>query len=219
MIVGYDMEKRRRPILKSYLEEYDSDFVIIDNEIRISYSEVKNITLSQKDNVRLVFDTVIFRNLKLQENRLKRSEFIDCVFYNCDITNNYFEASTFIRCEFYDSKLDGSHFVECFLEHLFFSNVLGKFLDISNSKIKLWEIHNSTLEESSWFSNSMKLLQFDTVNLFKADFYETSLQDVDLSSSNIEGMKIDINGIRGSIISEEQTILLCNLIGVKVKEN
>lgn len=212
------MRKRKKPIMKTILEEYQGNFKVENFEIRISYSEVNNTYLNGRKDIRFMFDTVIFRNVEMQENKNERSEFIDCIFYNCNLSNNYFESASFIRCEFYDSKLNGSHFVNSYLEHIYFSNVLGKYLDISECKIKLFEVKNSSFEESSWFTNKIKNLFFSDVNLVKAEFYKTLLSDVDLSKSDIEGMKIDLNGIRGSTISTDQAILLIGLIGVHIKE-
>lgn len=210
------MKKRKKPIIKVALEEINAELLEENYEIRVSYCEIQNAILEKKSGIKVVFDTVIFKNLKMNDNKLERSEFIDCIFYNCDITNNYFESSTFIRCEFHDSKLDGSHFIDSYLSDIYFKSVLGKFLDISNCKIKIFEIVDSSIEESSWFTNNMKDVSFINVSLTKSDFYQTKLDKIDLSTSNIEGMKIDLDGIKGASISKEQAILLCNLIGVNV---
>jgi len=212
------MRKRKIPIIKGFLEKYLGEFEEDKYEIRLSYLEVKNAVLKKETGIRLIFDTMIFRNLQMKEGKFERSEFVDCIFYNCDITNSYFESSTFIRCEFYDSKLDGAHFIDCYLEDVLFSNVLAKFLDLSECKIKIFEINNSTIDESSWFTNKISNLSLESSNLQKSDFYQSKLNKVDLSTCNIEGMKIDLEGIKGSTISKDQAILLCNLIGVNVKE-
>ncbi len=216
--MGCTMKKRKKPIMKAVLEKYKGEFTVENSEIMISYSEISNTHLNKRKGVKFLFDTVVFRNVEMQENKLERSEFIDCIFYNCNLSNNYFDSTSFIRCEFYDSKLDGSHFVDSYLEHIYFMNVLGKYLDITQCKIKFFEVTKSALEESSWFTNKIQNLFFSDSSLVKAEFYQTLLSDVDLSSSNIEGMKIDLNGLRGSTISTDQAVLLMGLIGVHIKE-
>ena len=44
------------------------------------------------------------------------------------------------------------------------------------------------------------------------------LKGIDLSNAKIEGMKIDVNNIRGATIDANQAVLLCSLIGVDIKE-
>lgn len=47
---------------------------------------------------------------------------------------------------------------------------------------------------------------------------ETSLNNIDISSCNINNIKIDLKSIKGVIVSEIQAIVLSQLLGIKIKE-
>ena len=48
-------------------------------------------------------------------------------------------------------------------------------------------------------------------------FYRTSLKDIDLSDSNIAGISVQLEDIKGAIINEFQAVDLLYLLGVKLK--
>lgn len=211
------MKKRKNPIIKSSLENFNGPFKYIE-DLSVEYVELTNENIINLNHERIVFDTVIFNHCHISDNILIRSQFIDCQFNHCIFTNNRFEESTFMRCVWKGSKLDGTHFINSHLEHILINSSTGRYLDIADSVMKIIEINHTNLNESSWFQNKIDQLIFDDVSLIKADVYETSLKDVDLSSTKIETLRIDLKDIKGAIISNEQAPLLCNLIGVQIKE-
>jgi uncharacterized protein YjbI with pentapeptide repeats len=204
--------------MKATLDEQPRIQFPLLEDTRIEYANIHKYSFLSTSNVHLVFDTVSFRDCTFKQCSLERAEFIDCVFHNCEFTNNTLQNSLFVRCEFYDSKLDGSHFVESLFEHVLVKNCSGKFLDFSDTTLKVVDFVDTSLRESVWFTTKIKQVRLLNINLQKADFYETSLKSVDLSSSLIDGMRIDLKGIQGASIAEDQAVLLCNLIGVDVIE-
>lgn len=64
-----------------------------------------------------------------------------------------------------------------------------------------------------------KLIKIESliVDLTQAQFFKTSLRDIDLSNSLIDGIAISLEDIKGATISELQAVDLISLIGVKIK--
>ena len=52
----------------------------------------------------------------------------------------------------------------------------------------------------------------------QSQIFKTSLKNIDLSNSFIDGIVISIEDIKGAIINEYQAINLISLLGVKIKE-
>ena len=63
----------------------------------------------------------------------------------------------------------------------------------------------------------MKNINFEKVDLTQAQFFKTSLKNIDLSDSIIEGIAISIEDIKGVTINQFQAVDLMYLIGVKIK--
>lgn len=58
---------------------------------------------------------------------------------------------------------------------------------------------------------------FDNNDMSNITIYD-SMNNVSLVNNNINGININYNNIKGSIISKEQTIILCGLLGVKIED-
>ena len=64
----------------------------------------------------------------------------------------------------------------------------------------------------------IKNIYLKNSDLTKSQFYKTSLKNIDLSESNIAGISVTLEDIKGAIINQFQAIDLLYLLGVKVKE-
>ncbi len=211
------MKKRKRPIHRIPLEDFQGTITISIDENTIDYNTLKEIDYSNNEDVRIVFDTCVFDKCTLTNNTFLRSEFIDCKFQNCDLSNNTFTDSTFIRNEFTNCKFIGSHFVESYIDNTLIKDSICEYLDVANNKIKIFEIHNTDLTFSSWFENKIDGIYFKNNNISNSTFFKTKMKDLDISTCDIEKLRIDHESIRDMIISPLQAETFCHLLGLKVK--
>lgn len=211
------MKKRRRPIHKLLSGEYKGSLDINFDRNRIDNITITQKSLFDKENFTIIFDTCMFKKCTLSNNKFIKSEFIDCKFEACDLSNNTFSECTFIRCEFVNCRFVGTHFVESYLNHILIKDSLAQYLDVANCKAVILELFDTNLEESNWFDNFVEQLNFSNLNISKSYIYKTPLKDVDLSNSNIEGIKIDQSSIKGVTISSWQAEIFCRLLGIIVK--
>jgi len=198
------------------LEEYVGKLKLPDDSDIIDYKEITEKVLQQMEDFRIVFDTCVFQKTIIHHNVFQRSEFIDCKFIDCDLSNNTFQGSTFIRCEFVNTRLTGSHFVECFISHVLIDKSHCSLVDFADCKMEFCEFHDSIFNEANFFENQTKNLQFRGLKLEKASFYETPLNGVDMSTSDVYSLKTDLKSIKGAIISSFQAREICHLLGIKV---
>ena len=64
-------------------------------------------------------------------------------------------------------------------------------------------------------------VSFDACNLMEAEFYRTSLKGIDLSNSEISGIRITNlanNELRGSSVSSLQALELARMLGVEIRD-
>lgn len=73
------------------------------------------------------------------------------------------------------------------------------------------------LKPQKIFFNKLIKIESLIVDLTQAQFFKTSLRDIDLSNSLIGGIAISLEDIKGATISELQAVDLISLIGVKIK--
>jgi uncharacterized protein YjbI with pentapeptide repeats len=209
-------KKRKRPIYKYPLDQYIGEVIVPEDTDIIDYKEFLGSNLSNQYDYRIVFDTCVFNKATVTENVFKRSEFIDCTFIDCDLSNNEFHNCTFMRCEFKNTRFTGSHFIESFISHVLIEKSHCKYLDFADCKLELCEFTDSLFQEANFFDNEIKHISFSSLKLDQSTFYQTSLNGVDLSTSDIYNVKIDLKSIKGAEISSFQAREVCHLLGIKV---
>ena len=75
------------------------------------------------------------------------------------------------------------------------------------------------LRNSSFQENKIKNIILEEVDLTHAQFFKTSLKEIDLSSSIIEGIAVSVEDIKGATINQFQSLDLMYLLGVKIKDS
>jgi uncharacterized protein YjbI with pentapeptide repeats len=74
------------------------------------------------------------------------------------------------------------------------------------------------LQDSRLYNLTQKDWVLEECNLLDADWYKVSLANVDISTCDLSNIRMDVDSIKGSIISEQQAVSLANLLGVTVKK-
>jgi len=180
------------------------DYVFNNENIKLD----KNVEIK-----RCKFDGIIFDEVSIKFGTLEDVEFI-----NCDLSNLSFIDSHMFRVSFKNCKLLGTNFIDTTLDNIIIEDSMCSMANLTGVKINNSKISDSNFKSSSINNSELKNLILDRVNFSNSDFINTKLKDMDLSSCNIEEINIDLNCIKGAIISLEQTMDLIGLLGVKIKE-
>lgn len=200
---------------------------ILDNLKSLKYSDInkkevlkdyifnnENIELDKNVEIkRCKFDGIIFDEVNIKFGTLEDIEFI-----NCDLSNLSFIDTHIFRVKFKNCKLFGTNFIDTTLDNLTIEDCMCSMSNFTSVKINNSKISDSNFKTSNINNSELKNIILDRVNFSNSDFINTKLRDIDLSSCNIEEINIDLNCIKGAIISLEQTMDLIGLLGVKVKE-
>ncbi len=213
---GDNMKKRKKPIRKLALKEYNGSLITFKDYPLFDYLEICDTKIDNQEDYKIIIDACTLNKVTITNNTFLRTEFIDSTFINCDLTNNTFKESSFIRCEFIDCKLTGTHFIESHLEHIYINNTKAEFLDFADNKMKFIEINNTLLRESNWFENKIKDIEFYNNDLSLSTIYNNPFTKLDISTCDIEDMKIDIKSLKGLSIASYQAEKFCAFLGIKV---
>ena len=66
-------------------------------------------------------------------------------------------------------------------------------------------------------SSSLENVIFKNSDFEKTEFLNTKLKGIDFSSCNINDISIGPNDIKGTIVSQEQALVLISLFGIIIK--
>lgn len=160
-----------------------------------------------------IFDHEIFLDCFLNSAQIS-----DVRFSNCDLSNVVFSGSALHRVEFISCKLLGTNFSECTLNHVYMHDCNGGYINLAMSKLTQVKLSECDFQHGSFNDIRLQNVRFDTCRLVEADFSHTSLKGIDLRTSNIERWSLNIQDIRGAIVSSSQLMDLFPLLGVTVRD-
>lgn len=197
----------------------------LNNLEKIKYEDIENNYNLENlciENEKIILDTnvviksckfngVVFDKLDIKFGTLEDVEFI-----NCDLSNVNFMDTTFFRVKFENCKLFGTNFVDSDFDNVIIKDSMCNLINIAGLKIQNSKLTNSNFKESRIMTCILKNIIIENIDLSKSDIIDTSLKDIDLSSSNINNIKTDLESIKGCIINFEQSMDLIGLLGVKI---
>ncbi len=204
----------RKPIL-NHIENRDFFVCIEDNEfIGSSFDSIileKNLILED-----IKIEECVFKNMSFQNVSFQHVELMDVIFENCDLSNIRF-TKPITRVLFKNCKLIGAHFLSVNMKDVELENCALRFSNCFETTLTNCLLHHNDFTESYFSESLFKTVEVRDCNFTKAEFDHTSLYGMDLSTSEIYGIKTDLFSIRGVIIDSFQASALVGMLGVKIK--
>lgn len=177
--------------------------------------EQQTITGSYHD---IEFRHCHFTNCDFSQATIYGMNCVHVIFDHCDLSNLDFSNVTMQKVIFQDCKLVGTNFATASLKHVQFLSCLGRFINFSFATIDYLLVKDSDFTESVWNEVKWKHREVWNSNLTQAEFFHTSLQDLDVTNSWITGIHITPDSLVGIQVNQLQAISLIQVFGVVVKE-
>ncbi|MDH6358217.1 pentapeptide repeat-containing protein [Parabacteroides sp. PF5-9] len=216
------MIKITAPRLANKLNEMSDLLEVLnekDNELtEISFS---NQSVESVKRERLIIYGCLFSNCIFTDSHFRKAQLNDVVFKNCDLSNIHLSGSSFTRVEFNGCKLTGTNLSETQLNHVLFRECRGEYINLSGSNQRNVFYQRCNLRGGAFDNCVIHEVGFETCNLVEAEFYQTALKGVDLSDSEIAGIRVSTvvsPELRGVTVNTLQALELANLLGVKIRE-
>ncbi len=208
--------KIESPKIPLELESFSNIIEYIDENEIIEEKLVENIVIEDVKNNKVTINSCVFKNVIFKECDLKKIDLTDVLFENCDLSNVYFNSSGMYRVKFINCKLIGTRFSESVLKSVIFKECLGRYANFSFSSFKGVSI-SGDFSEAVFQEVQNDKLELDSVNLNYSIFSGTSLKNVDFTSSNIEGMEVNIKDLKGGVFTVPQALELTKLMEITIK--
>lgn len=193
---------------------------LLEDGINIDDSLINNKRFNQAtfdNNADYInFENCVFENCQFKKN-LSHAVFYNCRFTKCDFSNIVLDKCGFHACLIESSRLMGTV--------MYFSN-LNNTQMVAN-KMTLIEFAESKFNNLTLKENDLKTALFNKVvikdillennDFSETSFNETSLKNVDLRSCKIEEIDISSQDIEGAIVDQVQAIELINILHLIIK--
>ncbi|GGG61895.1 pentapeptide repeat-containing protein [Paenibacillus radicis (ex Gao et al. 2016)] len=205
------------PKVPAYLESLELDINDLGQDCEFVDSIVQDCELSGEAPYKACFDRMKFTNVTMRGARMRKSEFTDVIFERCDLSNADFQDAIFHRVVFKDCKLIGmdvssgmlrnASFIDCNAEYAVFRMINAKRINLQGGTFAYGDFFNSNLTE--FYLTETKLDQ--------AQFSQTKLAGIDLSSCEFDNLGATLPELRGCIISPLQAAAFAGQLGMVVK--
>lgn len=164
------------------------------------------------------YKACVFSGCRFTEAHLSQSWFRDVVFERCELSGVRLAESTLQRVRFVDCKLSGANMAGAVLQDVLFRNCSAEGMILAESGLKAVGFEDCNLRETSFSSLDRKSVAlFDRCDLRAADFFHTPLKGVDLTSCDIDGIRLEGPELRGAVVTALQACELAKLLGVVIK--
>lgn len=164
-----------------------------------------------------------FEKIEFTDAHFENISCYDVVFKNCDFSNVIWNQDTTFTgpaihsVTFDNCKMVGTDFGMCSLKKVKFQNCVGRYVNFSFATLKEVTIDSCSFYNMILQDTTCKKLILKECELEALEILHTSLYGVDFTTDQIDGMKTDLESIRGAIVSSNQALSLSQLLGIVVK--
>ena len=209
--------KIQKPKIPISLNECDDVINQILDYEKLEEVLVENTQVDGIENLSVSLNSCIFKNVVFECCDFRRIDMTDVIFENCDISNINLSYSSLYRVEFINCKLIGCSFNDSTLKSVVFKNCIGRYSNFAFSKFSGVNIEDSDFSFAVFQEIENQTLLLDSNNLTKSVFTGTSLNNIDFTSSNIDGIELRLKDVCGGTFSVNQALDLSKLMGINIK--
>ena len=208
--------KIMEPTLDSKMKIYqDPSWVCIEEEIYENCG-YENHDLENIDFEKTYFKNVLFKNMNFVHVNFHKAQFTNTLFTDCDLSNIDFSQCNFDRCKFVRCKIMGGNFSESVHKDVIFAESNGQYSNFRFSSFNHTLFDHCLIQSGDFLNSEVKALYFDSCHLNQAMFYNVSLSGVDLRNSDFQTLGVNLEDLKGLIISPDQGLSFLNLLGLDI---
>ncbi len=94
----------------------------------------------------------------------------------------------------------------------------GSYLNLNGSKLKRVTLKDMILEQAGMSMVEHSDISIENCNFTKSEWIDTKMDGLDLSDSQVDGIMVDPENLRGLTVNEEQAVAFAELLGLNVRK-
>ena len=159
----------------------------------------------------------VFRHNVWQQATLQKSGFVDVIFDKCDLSGCDFTGAVFSRVRFQGCRLTGANFAETVFRDVAFTDCRAPYLNLASAKAQRLLFADCRLTEAS-FQELKWTAAFQRCDLTGATFHFAPLKGINLTTSRIDGLRVSLPDLKGTIVNTFQAADLARLLGLVIND-
>ncbi|MCR5372999.1 MAG: pentapeptide repeat-containing protein [Solobacterium sp.] len=190
--------------LKDIMDDPRADGLVFRNEI------------CDRSLDHLEFYECVFENIEFTES-MKECMFVDAVMDHCDLSNVDLRNSLFRRVQFRNCRMTGTDLSGSRFQDVSFQEIQAGYINFNGSRFTRVHFENAVMDHAGMSMCEQKDLEIHSCRLEHAEFFQTRLNGVDLSDSEIGALTVTPESLQGLTVNEEQAAAFAALFGLIVK--
>ncbi len=135
----------------------------------------------------------------------------------CDLANIRAHRIVLLRGELIDCRLTGFRAAALDWQDVLIRNGDARYAQLQGGKFRTCEFDGCNWQEADLQEADLTGSIFRSCNLVGADFHRTKLQNADFRTSEVEGMLVGMNDLRGAIVDPAQAMVFARVLGLQIK--
>lgn len=190
---------------------------ILNDECDYNNLEVSNQVFLTKNITYLDIDDCYFKRCDFGKIKGTNIKINNTLIEDSDLSNSNLDRILIDSVDFVSCKMTGFIATNSSIRNVTFSNCKLNLSQFRFSHLKNVIFYNCILEEADLYNADLFNVVFKECSLIRAEMSKTKLFETDFRTSNISGMNISIESLKGAIISNIQLVDLSWLLGAKIK--
>ena len=207
--------KRREPEIPSRLTTIDA-FPDPD-DVYLSECHLEGLRLDAPTDAPLRIESSLLNRVNLANNRFSTILWKDLRLTNCDLANLETRSLTLIRVEFINCRMTGLRATEAECQDVLISEGDLRYTQFRYAKFKAAEFDTCNFEEADFLGADLSGSIFRKCNLQNAEMNKVKLVNADLRTSNVEGLHLRAEDVRGAVVDLTQAMLFAPLLGIRIE--
>ena len=197
-------------------EPADAKLSDTGRQIRIENQKFEDETCERSLNMKEFYECT-FRNVRFTKD-MKNCLFADAVFDHCDFSNINMNNTVFRRVQLRTCRLMGTELTAAVMQDTVMEGCQGSYLNLNGSKMKRVTLKDMILEQAGMSMVEHSDVSIENCNFTKSEWIDTKMNGLDLSDSQVDGIMVDPENLRGLTVNEEQAVAFAELLGLNVRK-
>jgi len=188
----------------------DAEFVTIQDQrlqdlershLRVNTLRIQGSVLERVQLAGGQFGSVVWKDVRL---------------VGCDLANIRAHRFALARVEFVDCRLTGFTATALDWQDVLIRNGDVRYAQFQGGRFRTSEFDGCNWEEADLQNADLSGSVFRSCNLTRADLHGAKLQNTDFRKSELEGLLVGINDLRGAIVTPAQAMVLAQVLGLQI---
>ncbi len=163
------------------------------------------------------FEATRFSHVSMSESNFPGLSLLDVRLEDCDLANADLYKASLQRVELVASRIVGLKAGGAEFYDVLFKDCKGSFSFFRSAIFKSVRFEDCDLTEADFGEADLSGVLFSRCNLTRCDMSGAKLVGTDFRGSNLDGLKVGLDELRGAIVDPSQALDFIELLGLFVR--